>query len=205
MPRRREQNEGLRAERRQQILAAAILLFARQGLDATSMSQVAKEAGVSHGTVFLYFPTKDDLFRAALLEPLAEAEAKFRESLLTPGTPRERIERMVHNQVHRFARADAYVRLTQQVLGHPARFPDLAPELYAFTARYFEILCPIIAEGQRTGELAPGDPRLLAAAFFAYLNGVVLIVDDSPDSPAWDGMAATGMRLFVPVERRPEP
>jgi AcrR family transcriptional regulator len=60
MPRRRP------PDRLQQILDAATRVFARSGLDKTKMSDVAAEAGVSHGTLYLYVESKEALFRLLL-------------------------------------------------------------------------------------------------------------------------------------------
>ncbi len=61
-----KQDPNQQAERRQQILEAALDLFARQGFYATSTRQVAQAAGVAEGTIFNYFPTKKDLLIAAV-------------------------------------------------------------------------------------------------------------------------------------------
>lgn len=50
--------------RQQAVLEAAEALFVRHGIDATSMSQIARHAGVAKGTVYLYFPSKEQLVRA---------------------------------------------------------------------------------------------------------------------------------------------
>ncbi|MFN8470851.1 MAG: helix-turn-helix domain-containing protein [Anaerolineae bacterium] len=52
--------------RREQIIEAAITLFAQQGFDGTSTRQIASAVGVTEGLIFHYFPTKADLVRAAL-------------------------------------------------------------------------------------------------------------------------------------------
>jgi TetR/AcrR family acrAB operon transcriptional repressor len=53
-------------ERQQQILSAAAAVIIRQGYDKTTMSDIAAEAGVSRGTVYLYFKGKEELFEALL-------------------------------------------------------------------------------------------------------------------------------------------
>ncbi len=58
--------EELVKQRRGQLLDAALQLMARQGFAATSMEDIAREAGVAKGTVYLYFPTKDALLTALL-------------------------------------------------------------------------------------------------------------------------------------------
>lgn len=57
----------LSEDKRQMILAAATRLFAKEGVSA-STARIAKEAGVAEGTVFIYFPTKDDLLNQLYLE-----------------------------------------------------------------------------------------------------------------------------------------
>jgi AcrR family transcriptional regulator len=51
---------------RKKLIDTAIHIFARQGITATTTADVAKAAGVSHGTVFLHFPCRDDLVFAAI-------------------------------------------------------------------------------------------------------------------------------------------
>ena len=64
-----------------EIVAAALASFAERGYAATKLEDVAAAAGISKGTIYLYFPTKEDLFRAvvrqAVLPNLEAAEAQF--------------------------------------------------------------------------------------------------------------------------------
>ncbi|NND05920.1 MAG: TetR/AcrR family transcriptional regulator [Saprospiraceae bacterium] len=62
-PRTKEQIAQIRRESRQQILDAALLLFAQNGFHNTSISTIAKEANISKGLVYNYFESKDDLLR----------------------------------------------------------------------------------------------------------------------------------------------
>ena len=61
-----------------ELAAAALELFIERGFAATRLDDVAKRAGVSKGTLYLYFDSKEDLFKAVIREgyvaPLAEAE-----------------------------------------------------------------------------------------------------------------------------------
>ena len=54
--------DGVRAARRDQIITAAFVCFARTGYHATTMADVAEQAGVSKGTPYLYFESKQELF-----------------------------------------------------------------------------------------------------------------------------------------------
>jgi AcrR family transcriptional regulator len=76
MPRKRRKDA-----RPGEIIAAALASFAERGYAATKLEDVAVAAGISKGTIYLYFPTKEDLFRAvvrhALLPNLTAAEAEI--------------------------------------------------------------------------------------------------------------------------------
>lgn len=61
-----------KAERPQELLDAALTHFVSKGLAATRMDDVAREAGVSKGTLYLYFPSKDELFKAVVRRHLSE-------------------------------------------------------------------------------------------------------------------------------------
>ena len=71
-----------------EIVAAALASFADRGYAATKLEDVAAAAGVSKGTIYLYFPTKEDLFRAVVRQAvLPNVEAAEAESPATPVPP----------------------------------------------------------------------------------------------------------------------
>ena len=61
-----------KAARPQELLEAGLRLFLRKGLAATRIEDVAREAGVSKGTLYLYYPSKDELFKAVVRHYLTE-------------------------------------------------------------------------------------------------------------------------------------
>lgn len=76
---RRRQRE--KQERRAQILEAARTVFVRKGFLLATMDEVATEAELSKGTLYLYFKSKDDLFVAIGAEIISEVELRFQEVL----------------------------------------------------------------------------------------------------------------------------
>ena len=200
MPRTKEQNARIREQRRQSILQAAIPLFAQHGYADTAISAVARAAGISHGAVFLYFSTKDDLFRAAVTEPLRtmeEASGIGQDG----GSPLQQLEQLVRRQMEFIIHGRDVPRLAQYVLAHRDRFPEIAEELFAFADRFCRALIPLIQKGQEEGELLPGDPLSIALAYFGYINGIALVNFGSSDDTAfWEAMISLGLRIFGPVE-----
>lgn len=84
-PRRRAVGEDEKAARRRHILGAAKETFAASGYQATGMADVARAAGVSYGTLYLYFDSKDDLFHALMDAEAAALRAHIARTLATVG------------------------------------------------------------------------------------------------------------------------
>src|ERR1700691_4709916 len=74
------------------ILDAARTVFSREGYAASSVEDVADEAGIGKGTVYLYFKSKEELYLAALARDIRVFAAKAREEMESVPTFREKIE-----------------------------------------------------------------------------------------------------------------
>ena len=70
--------EAVRAFKRDAILQAARVLFARDGLDGTTLRAIAAEAGIAVGTVYLHYPSKEALYAALLAGSLADLQKHLR-------------------------------------------------------------------------------------------------------------------------------
>jgi len=195
-PRTKKQNEQLREDRRRSLLQAAVPLFVRNGYDGTSTAEVAKAAGVSHGTVFVYFPTKEDLLRAALLEPLPPTLELVRQLLGSPGSPLERVSTLARVMLTSFAREGSYLKLFQYVAGLRDRFPELAAETTAFSEATIELLRAVVEEGQALGQFLPGDARRLALFFSGFISGVSMRYPAPPEDSIWEDAAQAALRIL---------
>jgi AcrR family transcriptional regulator len=71
----------LAATKRETFLSTALKLFAAQGVQNTSTAAIAKEAGTATGTLFLYFPTKQDLINELVLQ-ISKDQAEYMQTLL---------------------------------------------------------------------------------------------------------------------------
>lgn len=70
MPRTPQQFEGIREERKASIMLSALGLFAKNGFHGTTISSIAREAGISKGLLYNYFDNKDDLIKAIIYSGL---------------------------------------------------------------------------------------------------------------------------------------
>ncbi|MGE5703572.1 MAG: TetR/AcrR family transcriptional regulator [Clostridia bacterium] len=199
MPRIGKQEQ---AEKRERILRHATTLFSQHGFSETTVAVVAKEAGISFGSVFTYFPSKEELFGAAVLEPLHKLREMFSLPDEKSGTPLEQIAHMVSRHVRFFSEQVEYLRIVQYVLGQPDRFPALFQQLDQFLSDAVEALCPLIAAGQKAGELAVIDPKLVCLSYIAFLNGTRLTIVDDSSNGIWTMFSTQALRLFGPLDER---
>ncbi len=157
-PRRERRKEDRPAE----IVAAALELFADKGFGASKMADVAHRAGVSKATVFVYFPTKEDLFRAvartvvkANFEHLQGGDAGLAIPLST-FVPLLLQQAALIGQ----SRVASMIRL---LIAESRAFPDLAQVWHdEVVARMLGMLTAAIKQAQARGEVCAGDPRLHA-------------------------------------------
>ncbi len=100
MPKTKEQYQAIRTKSQAAIMEAALELFATQGFHSTSISKIAKAAGISKGLMYNYFKSKDDLLRAILLKALQEGTEMVDKELKLPQTPKEQLEHIIENFHH---------------------------------------------------------------------------------------------------------
>jgi AcrR family transcriptional regulator len=160
---RATKKEIVTAFRTREILAAARTLLDQRGLEAMTMEEIAAAAGVAKGTLYLYFQSKDDLIQALITlvgeNILQDVEA----SLVAPGTPAEKLMRMVTVLLEYLNRERLLFPIYARELlrgeresqeGFRCRYQELEEEFVALVTRLF-------AEGIAAGQFIPANPRLL--------------------------------------------
>ncbi|WP_018759326.1 TetR/AcrR family transcriptional regulator [Paenibacillus terrigena] len=169
-----EQLNHKRDERREQIIQAAIKVFARRGIIGTKMSMIAAEAGVSHGLVYHYFATKDELF-TLLIQGAIEVSISSIEGLYdVSGSPTDKIKLLTEHILD--PGNTPFFMLIYQA-NHSDGVPEKVIELmqqYPLQA-YIERLVPIFREGQQAGEIVEGDLEELVGNYFTILSGIMVL------------------------------
>lgn len=118
--------ERRKQDRPGELLEAALDLFVEKGYAATRVEEVAARAGVSKGTLFLYFPSKEDLFkavvRASVVEPVTQGAA---EAAHFQGTCGQLLEWMMLQWWYRYGDTKAS-GISKLVMSEASNFPELA-------------------------------------------------------------------------------
>ena len=160
-------------ERPRQILEAAFRTFSDCGLANARLEEIAKRAGVSKATIYLYFPNKEELFREVVRQTVGDAIDET-ERMIKGETATEDLLQFM--QAHwRFVRSATFPPLYRWVIAELSAFPDLA-EFYSkeVTGRGHRLLRSIIERGMQRGEFRRMDPsvaaRMLIALFVTHGN-----------------------------------
>jgi AcrR family transcriptional regulator len=161
-PRRREQ----KMQRQEEILAAAFHVFAAHGYEATRIDEVARQAGIAKGTIYLYFRDKEQLFRAVVHGLVQMKFDAIAGSL--QGTAEQLVHELLSRMYSQVVRNEKVRSIVRLLIAESGRFPQLA-EIY-----HREIIAPgmkairqVLLRGIASGEFrktaAVDFPQLLAA------------------------------------------
>ncbi len=112
--------------RPQELLGAALELFVAKGFSATRSDEVAARAGVSKGTLYLYFPSKEELFKAVVRNNIASLIAEGqRIADAFEGSSEELLRRLMHGWWRRVGDTDAG-GIFKIIIAEARNFPELA-------------------------------------------------------------------------------
>jgi AcrR family transcriptional regulator len=114
MPRTKEQNEAIRAEKKQLIMDAALEVFAEDGYAHTSVERIAEHAGIAKGLIYSYFKSKDDLLCRILEEGINKMSEGIFPDNLTPELFIESVDKLFDRVVEQKDFFKIYTALSVQ-------------------------------------------------------------------------------------------
>ena len=167
MPRTSEANALIKEERRQEILLAALKLFSVNGFEATKIGDVAAEAGVSHGLIYHYFTSKEEILSELVQQACASTIEFIQTAAALPFSADEKLETIIAELLSRL-NTPKQPQYSCMLMLNAICGGDSTAALPAMLLQY------IIAEGQQNGALLGGDPSALAHTLFATLLGLSL-------------------------------
>jgi len=150
-------------ERPQEICAAALEVFAEKGFAAARLDEIAKRAGISKGTLYLYFDDKEQLFQAVVRDTVAPNIEVVRNAVLAADLPFDQTVRLFLASFAEITSRVPIGAVAKMVIGESRNFPELAKVWHDQVAsRALAMLSQLIEKAQERDEVRPGDPRLHA-------------------------------------------
>ena len=187
MGRNEELNKKIRDERREQILNAALKIFATRGLGSTKVSDIASAAKISHGLVYQYFSSKDEIFETLVQEAMDSTEAAAEMCKKIPGSPSERIkyfltmfinslEEQMNNGEYPY-----YFLIMIQAQSFEMVSDKVKEIVYGKPFSLGTFFYEAIVEGQNLGEISKDDPMKLTSLLLKLTLGIALSINPNEE------------------------
>ena len=131
------------------ILEAAVKVFARKGFHNSRIAEIAVEAGVASGTIYLYFRNKDDILISVFEESLDQIIGEVERDLLGIPDPRDRLRRFIWRHLRMLREHRELAEVLQVELRQSNKFmKEYVPGRWI---QYLDIIARILKDGQKKG------------------------------------------------------
>ena len=188
--------------KRQQILAGARAVFLAKGYDGASMEGIAKAAGVSKGTLYVYFDSKEALFEALILE----VRRGLPETLINfdpDGTDMpEMLTRLGRLYLEKIANPE-HISMVRMVIGAAEKFPEFGQVFFrAGPTVGINRLAALLGQAMDAGKLRPADPFVAAQHFIdlcgsGLLRRMLFAVETAPPPARREEIVAQAVDVFL--------
>jgi TetR/AcrR family fatty acid metabolism transcriptional regulator len=159
-------------DKHQRILDAAVKVFASKGFFQARVSEIAREAKVADGTVYLYFKSKDDILISIFEVKMREAIARFREAALMEADARSSLLCLIRMHLAEFQSNPHLAAVFQVELRQSQRF--MREYAKSELKEYLDLIGEIVRQGQREGVFRPDIPvGLVKRLVFGTIDEVV--------------------------------
>lgn len=216
IPETHDPETGPRWQRRKEarpteLLDAAFHEFVTRGFTATRLEDIAKRAGCTKGTIFLYFENKEELFkemvRHIMLPHLAETEQRVEQH---QGSMRELLETLLRARFERMS-SPPFSGMPKLIFGEIAHFPDMARFYHdEVIARSHRAITQVLERGIELGEFRPMDtsnvsrtsvaPLMLASL---WMHSFALHTDEKIDPKAFFEASLEVLLRGIAAEKAP--
>lgn len=170
--------------RPQEIIEAAIDEFVAKGYANAKLADIAGRAGVVKGTIYRYFETKADVFRAVARHLVTEHLSTIENASRSADNDVNTVLPMILSQVADRMSDPRVPGIVRMVLVEGRTFPDLAAVWHdEVIGKVAAFLTANIQRGQSTGSIREGDPALMLFSIMGPMLLGVLFRDTFPDSP----------------------
>jgi len=179
-------------EKREQYLHAALKLFVVNGVQNTSTAAIAKEAGTAAGTLFLYFPTKQDLINELVMD-IVRSQSKTIKAALTPDlSAKDSFLAIWEGSTHWFlANMEAY-QYIQQVRDSGM----ISEEVVQESNQYFDFYYTAIQKGLSESAIKPYPIELIGEMLYRAIIAIMNLIKMQPEDARREEYIRSGFEIF---------
>lgn len=178
--------------KRENFLRAALKLFVRFGVQNTSTAAIAKEAGTAAGTLFLYFPTKQDLINELVMQ-ISKEQSEYMKTIVDPELPVQDMFLMIwRGCIQWFLEHQAAYEYIQQVRENGIVDKAIVEE----SAKSFAYFYDAIRRGLNEGVLKPYPLELIGAFLYQDIVAIMNLLRQQPRGKKREEIIQSGFDIF---------
>jgi AcrR family transcriptional regulator len=159
-------------ERRQQIMGAALACFARKGYHKTTMDDIVAESGLSKGTLYWYFESKDELFFSLINSFFLEMQQDIGAIFEQNSSATDKLRALGHEFASLFQEVAEFLNVFFEFYMQSTLNEQLNQMFQGMLSQYRGMIAGIIQEGFKAGEFKEVDADQLAIAVMAAYDGL---------------------------------
>jgi AcrR family transcriptional regulator len=159
--------------KRNTILDAARGVFSRQGYSASAMDDVAEEAGIAKGTLYLYFKSKEDLYLAALVRDMRDLSQKAMAEMARGRTFRKKIEAFLRVRLEYSKAQEDFLRIYLAEYGSMFIKTPVRKELCHLARENMQHVAGMVEDAMKNKEIRTLPAGPVAAAIFDVARGLM--------------------------------
>lgn len=192
-PRSTEQNEKIRTEKIEAILAAAIEVYVEKGFRGTEMGDIAKKAGVARGLVYYYFKSKLELFRELVSRYTKYAESYIQNSLTAEEEAISKLKKYTRFYLEMAYKRPVFIKFYRNIENDmDLIFGEGSDALRKdYTKNTHEPLIEAFRQAIAEGKLKKSEPKIMVHVYWGALNGALdafmnttIVIDDVEETIA---------------------
>jgi len=182
----------LAPDKRENFLTAALKLFVSHGVQNTSTAAIAHEAGTASGTLFLYFPTKQDLINELVLQ-ISKDQSEYMKTILDPSLPvRAMFLTIWRGCIHWFLEHQDAYEYVQKVRDTGIVDEDIVVE----SGKSFAYFYDAIQRGLNEGALKAYPVEVIGAFLYQDIVAVMNLLRTQPRSRKREEIIHAGFNIF---------
>lgn len=192
-PRTKEQFEVIRQKSMASIKEAALELFAHKGYHSTSISQIAKAAGISKGLLYNYFENKEALLENIIMEAVKMGEEMMKQLLAAPISPEEQLRQLTEASFAMIEQDPHYWKLMTSLAFQTDALESLMPILKKKQEMAIAAIIQLFERMKHT------QPEEAAYYYSAVMDGIVLHYMQFDEYPA-ERMKTYVLNQFITIK-----
>lgn len=184
-------------ERTHQIIESAMTVFAKKGFNKTRMSDIADETGVSKGTLYLYFKSKDAIIRSILETIFGRELTQSRKLKDLNQPPAEKINLLAQSMISDLKKMKPLLSLYFEFMALAMRQEVVRTVIQETFQEFTEIIENLIHQGIENGDFRSVNVKDAALAVGAILEGTLLLWVYDPTLVDFEKHVIAGINILL--------